>query len=356
MVEELIRSFTAQFPQSGEVIETMILGLFVLAIYFGLNWLLSRVGKRIKTKADYRFLPDLFRLMRLPLNFILTMLLIMILLPVMDLPADAIGIANHILLLVFIGTLAWIAIRALILFDQSLLSRYERKGAEKLTARKIHTQIQIIEKILISLIVIITVCSMLMTFDKVRELGMSILASAGLIGLVAGFAAQKSISTMFAGIQIAWTQPIRLDDVVVIEGEWGWVEEISLTYAVVKIWDERRLILPISYFLEKPFENWTRNNTELLGSVFFYLDYKIPLDPIREELSRILAKQPLWDKRVATVLMTDTKPTSVEVRILVSAKNSSDVYSLRCDVREKISAFLANHYPDSLPRFRVSEN
>jgi small-conductance mechanosensitive channel len=178
-------------------------------------------------------------------------------------------------------------------------------------------------------------------------------ASAGVAGIIIGFSAQKAIGTLIAGIQIAFAQPFRLDDAVVVEGEWGWIEEINLTYVVVRIWDQRRLVLPTTYFLEKPFQNWTRTSADIIGSVFLYTDYTISFDALREELDRILAVTPLWDKKVKVLQVTDSKELTVEIRILVSAKNSPTAWDLRVHVREKMIEFIQKNYPDALPKSRV---
>jgi small-conductance mechanosensitive channel len=192
-----------------------------------------------------------------------------------------------------------------------------------------------------------------MTFEKVRQLGTTILASAGVIGIVVGMAAQKTIGAFIAGIQIAITQPIRLDDVVIVENEWGRIEEITLTYVVVRIWDLRRLVLPITYFIEKPFQNWTRITADLLGTVFLYLDYNVPVDKIREELKKILEESELWDKKVCVVQVTNTTESCIEVRALMSASDASTAWSLRCHVREKLIDFVRDNYPNALPRTRA---
>jgi small-conductance mechanosensitive channel len=202
-------------------------------------------------------------------------------------------------------------------------------------------------------IILFTTASMLMVFDAVRQLGTSILASAGVAGIIVGFAAQRSIATVLAGFQIAMTQPIRLDDVVIVENEWGRIEEITLTYVVVLIWDQRRLIVPINYFIEKPFQNWTRISADLLGTVYLYTDYTVPVSALREELDRILAGTKLWDGRVKGIQVTDAKENVLEVRVLVSAADASAAWDLRCLVREKLVDFLQRTHPDSLPRTRA---
>jgi small-conductance mechanosensitive channel len=195
---------------------------------------------------------------------------------------------------------------------------------------------------------------MLTVFDSVRALGRSILASAGVAGIIIGIAAQRTLATLLAGVQIAFTQPIRLDDVVIVEGEWGRVEEITLTYVVVAIWDLRRMVLPITYFIEKPFQNWTRASADLLGSVFLYMDYSVPIAPLRAELDRILEGSKLWDRKVKVLQVTDAKEHTIELRILVSAADSSIAWDLRCDVREKMVDFLQRNFPDALPHSRAT--
>jgi hypothetical protein len=181
-----------------------------------------------------------------------------------------------------------------------------------------------------------------------------LLTGVGVGGIILGFAAQKSLGNFLAGFQIAFTQPLRIDDVLVVEGEWGRVEEITLSYVVLKIWDQRRLILPINYFVEKPFQNWTRNSADILGTVFIYLDYTMPLDPLRQELTRLLDSDPLWDRRVNVLQVTNASERTMEVRALMSAANSSNAFDLRCHIREGLIRFVQQHYPDSLPLIRLS--
>jgi small-conductance mechanosensitive channel len=199
---------------------------------------------------------------------------------------------------------------------------------------------------------VLTIGFALMTFESVRQYGVSLFASAGVAGLVAGLAARPVLSNLFAGVQLAMTQPIRIDDVVIVEDEWGWIEEITSTYVVVRIWDLRRLIVPLTYFIEKPFQNWTREGAALLGSVMLYLDYAAPIDAIRAEAQRIAEASPDWDKKVVGVQVTDTKQDTIEVRILVSSPTAGQAWNLRCEVREKIIAFLQREHPEALPRRR----
>jgi small-conductance mechanosensitive channel len=231
--------------------------------------------------------------------------------------------------------------------------RYDLKKADNLKERKIRTQLAFLRKIIVVLIVIVTICVILLSFDNLRKIGTGLLTGVGVGGIIIGFAAQRSLSNLLAGFQIAFTQPIRIDDALLVEGEFGRVEEITLTYVVISLWDQRRLILPINYFIEKPFQNWTRNTSEMLGTVLLYFDYTIPLDAIRTEFKRLLDDSPLWDKRVGVVHVTNATEQTVEVRLLVSSSNSGDVFDLRSYVREHMIGYVQKNFPDSLPKTRM---
>jgi small-conductance mechanosensitive channel len=231
--------------------------------------------------------------------------------------------------------------------------RYDLNKTDNLKERKIRTQVEFLRKIIVGLIVIVTLCIILLSFDNLRKLGTGLLTGVGIGGIIIGFAAQKSLGNLLAGFHIAFTQPIRIDDVLVVEGEYGRVEEIALTYVVLNLWDQRRLILPINYFIEKPFQNWTRTTAEMMGTVILYLDYSVPLEPLRAEFKRLLEASPLWDKRVSAVQVTGATEREVEVRMLMSAANSSEVFDLRCYIREKLILFIRENYPDSLPKSRM---
>jgi small-conductance mechanosensitive channel len=259
---------------------------------------------------------------------------------------------NNILLILTVG---WLVIKIVKAFFYYWLNKLDIHTADNLNARRSLTRMKIFENIIVATIVVVVLGICLMTFEQVRSIGVSLLTSAGIAGIIVGFAAQKSIATVLAGVQIAITQPIRLDDVVIVEGEWGRIEEITLTYVVVKIWDERRLILPVTYFIEKPFQNWTRNTAEILGTVFLYVDYALPVDALRSRLTEIVQHHPKWDGRVANIQVTDTKERYKELRVLVSSKDASLNWDLRVDVREQLLDFIQQNYPGCFAQMRVQK-
>jgi small-conductance mechanosensitive channel len=260
--------------------------------------------------------------------------------------------AVEILLVLFIG---WLGVGGVYVFQAFTLSRFDTTVADNLRARRVHTQMQFFRRVLIAIIVLLDAGALLWSFHDANlwKFGTGLLASAGLASLILATAAKSTASNLIAGMQIALSEPIRIDDVVVIQGEWGRIEEITSTYVVVKIWDERRLVVPLSYFIEQPFENWTRRRGDLLGTAFLYVDYSVPVDPLRAELLRVVSGSPLWDKRVCGLQVTNLTDRSMELRCLVSAAGSSQCFDLRCLVREKMIEFLRNNYPGALPAFRV---
>ncbi|MDM8161929.1 mechanosensitive ion channel [Labilibaculum sp. K2S] len=257
---------------------------------------------------------------------------------------------NNLLIIAF----AWLIIEVIKRIKTMFLKRFDISKEDNLKSRKLHTQFNILEKILVFMIVLSAIGLILLSFENIRKIGIGIFASAGLAGVIIGISAQKVVGTLLAGIQIAVTQPFRIDDAVLVENEWGWIEEINLTYVVVRLWDQRRLVLPSTYFLEKPFQNWTRNNADIIGSVFLYTDYTIPFDALRKELTKLLTKSNLWDKKVNVLQVTDSKENTLEIRILVSAKNSPTAWDLRVYIREKMIEFIQNNYPNSLPKTRIT--
>ena len=274
-------------------------------------------------------------------------------LPALPIPPEFSAVFKQATSLLLIAAVGFILYQLANSGEAAVLGQFRIDVLDNLEARKVYTQVKVLKKIAVAAITVFTFASMLMVFDAVRQLGASILASAGVLGIILGFAAQRSIATVLAGLQIAVTQPIRLDDVVIVEGEWGRIEEITLTYVVVRIWDLRRLIVPINYFIEKPFQNWTRVSADLLGSVVLYTDYTVPLQPLREELDRVLENTKRWDRKVKVLQVTDAKERTLELRVLVSATDAPTAWDLRCEVREKLIDFLQRNHPQCLPRTRA---
>ncbi|MCX2743508.1 mechanosensitive ion channel [Mangrovivirga sp. M17] len=258
-----------------------------------------------------------------------------------------------VLNVLLIFSIAWLLIQIIAVIKMIMVTKFDVSEADNYRARKAFTQIQVAQRVLTFLILFLAFAASLMTFEEVRELGVSLFASAGIGGIIIGFAAQKVIGSFLAGVQIAITQPIKLDDVVIVEGEWGWVEEINLTYVVVKVWDQRRVILPTPYFLEKPFQNWTKTSADLLGTVFVYTDYKIPIEDLRKFYEDLIHKQQLWDGRVQNLQVTNATSDTVELRFMMSAINSPVLWDLRVKVREEIIKYIQDKYPEHLPRTRV---
>ncbi len=288
-----------------------------------------------------------------PAKLIIPLLALFLALPAAPLPFMASSLIRHLLSLGLIAAVAWLLIVLIDVFEDALSVKYKIGVHDDLQARKIQTQVHVLRRTAIVVVSIIAFSVMLMTFPSIRQFGVSLFASAGLAGLVIGMAARPTLSSLLAGLQIALTEPIRLEDVVIVEGEWGWIEEITTTYVVVRIWDLRRLVVPLSYFIEHPFQNWTRVTADLLGTVFDYTDYTVPVEEIRQELHRLLKATDLWDGKVWGLQVTDSTAHTMELRALMSAADSPKAWDLRCYIREKLVTFLQQQYPQSLPKTRV---
>lgn len=255
-------------------------------------------------------------------------------------------------LLILIGTLTWLALRAVSAVVETVLTLHPLDTENNLSARSLHTQTKVLARCVMGGIIVIGTGAMLLTLPGVRQIGASLLASAGVAGLVAGIAARPVLANLIAGLQIAIAQPIRLDDVVVIQGEWGRVEEITGSYVTVRIWDERRLIVPLQWCIENPFQNWTRSSSQLIGSVFIWVDYRMPLEPLRNELKRLCEVASEWDGRVQVLQVTDANERAMQLRALVSSVDSPLNWDLRCKIREGLLAFVHEYSPEYLPRLR----
>ena len=291
--------------------------------------------------------------MRRPLRGFIVIVAVGSALPAAGLPDAWFSAAAQALLVALVLLLGWGAGTAVRILSDGYLSRFKTGEEDNLLARKHITQVGILRRAADILIFTVAVSAALMTFAPVRQYGVSLFASAGAASLIVGLAARPLLTNLIAGVQIAITQPIRMEDAVIVEGEWGWIEEITSTYVVVRLWDWRRMILPISYFLERPFQNWTHNSASLIGSVFFFLDYRVPVERMRAELLEIVKDSPLWDGKVVNLQVSDAMEHTVQIRMLVSARNAPQTWDLRCEVRERMLLFLQRECPDALPRTRV---
>ncbi|UWX57308.1 mechanosensitive ion channel family protein [Chlorobaculum sp. MV4-Y] len=317
--------------------------LAVLLYLFG-NAVLKRILERIRQTVAGSA-PVLVRLL-IPIRLLFVLITLAGIVYYVRIPGEIKELLTHILSISSIAGVSWFVLRIFAVIEEVIRQRYRDAGKSDIEARRITTNISLLRKIVNVLVVIVAIAGVLMTFETVRQIGLSILASAGLAGIVIGFAAQRSLQTLIAGIQIAITQPVRLGDIVVVEKESGRVEEITLTYVVVRLWDERRIIVPITWFIDKPFQNWTFNSLELTGAVMLRVGYHVPVDEVRREFERIVAQSSLWDKRIARLEVTDSGDVTMELRALVSAANATDLWNLRCHVREKLISFI--HSPQTL--------
>lgn len=294
-----------------------------------------------------------------PSRLIMPMLAIQLVLPRLELLATeseaeaAVSLAHHLLTLVLIAGIGWLAASMLHIVDDFVGLRYRIDIRDNLAARRIHTQARVLRQSITVLIVIVAISAMLMTFPQVRQLGASLLASAGLAGIVVGFASRPVLQNLIAGVQLAITQPIRVDDVLIVDGEWCRVEEITATYVVMRIWDQRRLIVPLNFFIENTFQNWTRTSAEILGTVFLWVDYTVPVAELRAELHRLLQESEYWDKRAWALQVTDANERAVQIRALMSAPDAGAAWELRCIIREKLIEFIQNKHPGALPKVRA---
>ena len=271
---------------------------------------------------------------------------------ILALPENLEPVLRDMAAMLLIGTIGWILIRGTTTIEAMVKGRFSGQGSS-IEAKRAQTRVTVLNRLAVTVIAIVTIGAMLMVFERVRAIGASLLASAGIAGVIIGFSSQRLLANLLAGFQIAISEPVRIGDAVIVEGgEFGTIEEITLTYVVVRCWDLRRLVLPISYFIEKPFQNWSRSSTELLGTVMLYLDYMAPIETIRQALKDIVSRSTLWDGRVVGLQVTDAREQVIEVRCLVSATDSGKTFDLRCEVREQLVAFIRSFCPEALPRVR----
>ncbi|TQK43909.1 small-conductance mechanosensitive channel [Streptomyces sp. SLBN-118] len=261
---------------------------------------------------------------------------------------------GHMLSLVLIGAGAWLVTRIVSAVVESTYARYASSTRDPARVRRVRTQVTLIMRIVIAVVTVVAIAAMLLTFPGMEKLGASMLASAGIIGIVAGVAAQSTLGNLFAGFQIAFGDMVRIGDTVVVDGEWGVIEEVTLTFLAVRTWDERRITMPVSYFTGKPFENWSRGGAQITGTVFFHLDHSAPVGLMREKMQDILGECEAWDGRDWSLAVTDTTPTTIQVRAVVTAKDADDLWTARCTVREQMIAWLSEKHPYALPRVATS--
>lgn len=349
MLEQLERSL-GNVPDF--VWNLVLLGIAIL-IGFVAKAILAAVLRFYSKRQEFTVVGSILRRLSGPVNYFLPLFMLNLFLPLMRLSKVAYQRLDKALEIFLITAFAAILIGIVKIFEDNVYRHYDLKKADNLRERKVRTQLQFIRKLVVTIIIVLTVCAVLLSFEGLRKIGAGLLTGVGLGGIIIGFAAQKSLGNLLAGFQIAFTQPIRIDDVLVVEGEWGRVEEITLTYVVLNIWDQRRLVLPINYFIEKPFQNWTRNQSAILGTAFIYLDYTTPVAALRQELERLLNANELWDKRAMALQVTDIKERTMEVRMLMSAANSGQAFDLRCYVRENMLKFVNENYPECLPKTRA---
>jgi len=335
------------------VISVLILALAVVISLVLHHWVRG-LFRRVLAER-YPLLFSLFDRIRGLTRLALLILALIIAIPVAPIGAGTAGWLSRLLLMAMVvGLVGWTTIAGIHIAIELCLHRFHIDTADNLLARKHITQVRVLVRTADVVIVIITIATALMTFEAVRQYGYSLFASDGVAGIVAGLAARPALSNLFAGVQLAVTQPIRIQDVVIVEGEWGTIEEITSTYVVVRIWDLRRLLVPLSYFIEKPFQNWTRDSAALIGVVYFYLDYEAPIGIIRDKLAEIVKSSPDWNGQSLALQVTNAEESTIEVRATMSADSSGQVWNLRCAVREKIIEFLQREHPEALPRQRNS--
>ncbi|MFH8785561.1 mechanosensitive ion channel family protein [Streptomyces roseoverticillatus] len=328
-------------------------GALIVTLVVG--WLADHVLRRVDARHPETPLWDLLHRCRLPLQVVLCTALLRGSFRSAGAWAteheEAIG---QVLTLVLIGACAWLLVRVAVAIVEASYARYAARAADAARVRRVRTQVTLIQRVVTAAVCVVAVAAMLLTFPAMRTAGVSVLASAGLIGIVAGVAAQSTLANLFAGLQIAFGDIVRIGDTVVVDGEWGRVEEITLTYLVVTTWDERRITMPVSYFTGRPFENWSRSNPRMTGTVFLHLDHSTPIDLMRERLHEILQGLPEWDGRAWSLVITDTTPSTIQVRALVTAKDADDIWALRCVVRERLIEWLRREHPYALPRINTA--
>lgn len=330
--------------------------LLIASILLGLliSWFLSLfIKKQTGKELRFRLGQSLLKHLSAPVSLLIPLFIFNSFIPLLrmnfalrDNIATGVGIG---LIIAF----AWLLTRFVRVGQDIVHHKINLNTPDNLRQREIITQLIYIRRVFTFIIVLVAIGAVLLSFDTLRKIGTGLLTGVGIGGIIVGFAAQNSLSNLLAGFQIAFTQPIRIDDQVIVEGEFGTIEEFTLTYVVVRLWDSRRMVLPINYFLTKPFQNWTRTTADIIGSVYLYVDYRLPVDWVRKEFMQIIQDQPLWDKKTASLDVTDFKQEVMEIRGIVSSRSSGDSFNLRCHIREELIKRINEHYPQCLPKIRA---
>ncbi|GAA2649129.1 mechanosensitive ion channel [Streptomyces lunalinharesii] len=319
-------------------------------------WSIDRTLQRIDTRHPETPLWGLLRRCRIPLQLMLAAALLLGSYRQTEIPVvlhHAAGIGQA-LTLVLIAATAWLLVRAAAAIVESSYARYAAGARDAARVRRVRTQVTLIQRVVTAVVIVVAAASMLLTFPQMRAVGTSVLASAGLLGIVAGIAAQSTLGNLFAGLQIAFGDMVRIGDTVVVDGQWGTVEEITLTFLSVRTWDERRITMPVSYFTSKPFENWSRGGAQMTGAVFFHLDHSAPVEKMRQHLHELLQESPDWDGRSWSLVVTDTTPSTIVVRALATARDADAVWAVRCQVRERMIEWLRTEHSYALPRIATA--
>lgn len=338
----------ASHPWFATVVTAAIVVAALVVVHLALRYLALRITARTP------LLHALVERNGMPIALTLPIFGVTVLLDLTPDSLPMIAQTRHLATLALIVALTWVGLRSVSAIGEGVLSAYGDDHSDVFQARRVRTQSRVLSRIMSFMVVLVGASALLMTFPSVRQIGTSMLASAGVAGIVIGFAARPVLSNLLAGLQIAITQPIRIDDVVIVEKEWGWIEHIHSTYVVVRIWDQRRLVVPLNYFIENPFQNWTRDSSELTGVVTWWVDYRMPIAPLREALERLCKSDPDWDGRLQTLQVVDSSDRAIQLRALVSARDAPSTWDLRCRIREGMIDFIQREYPQFLPQLRSS--
>lgn len=351
--------FTIPSEQSYDYKKTApyLLHLVEYLIFFWIVFNFLTMGKKYLIKwsrqTTHKTLAIILPAISSSLQAAIGLLMVNILIPQLNFDGDVAIFLEKFAKVMFIMVLGWVFYQSVNVLEKYILNQYSENQVNFLTARKINTQVLILKRVILSIVFIIVLGSCLMVFDSVKNIGTGLITTAGIISAVGAFASQQSLSRLFAGLQIAFTQPIRIGDTVIIEKELGQIEEITLSYIVVKLWDLRKLIMPTDYFTSKGIQNLTRDSTQLLGTIFIYADYSLPIEAVRNKFNEFLQQSAFWDKKSSALQVTDLKENTMELRALMSAENSSTLWNLRCEMREKLIQFIVEHYPECLSRTRT---